>query len=94
MQVVAGLLREEKFAGYFRFSKGKMLVLRLLGRMTGSGWSKEVKEIWGKVLLSMPVVGRRDAAGDNVLPKFYPTFKRCIMGNGKFFRCYLLLFLL
>lgn len=53
-----------------------MLVLRLLPHLIGEEYSSHLLELWSKVLLSLPITGRRDTAGDNIFPKFYPYFKR------------------
>lgn len=55
-----------------------MLVLRLLPYLTQPLFSAQLKELWSKILLSLPLVGKRDTLGDNILPKFYPYFKNHI----------------
>jgi len=53
-----------------------MLLLRLLPQLVAvECFESQLLEIWTKVLLSLPVTGRRDTAGDNLLPKLYPYFK-------------------
>lgn len=76
MKVVRGLLQEEKFNSFFNFNKGKTLVLRLLPYLAGDLFAVQLKELWLKILLSLPIVGKRDTLGDNILPRFYPFFKR------------------
>lgn len=53
-----------------------MLVLRLLPYLLGEEFSSQLLEVWSKVLLSLPITGRRDTAGDNIFPRYYPYFKR------------------
>lgn len=79
LRILKGLLQEEKFNSFFNFNKGKTLVLRLLPYlMTSDLFSAQLKELWLRILLSLPVVGRKDTMGDNILPKFYPYFKNHI----------------
>lgn len=76
MKVVAGLLQDEKFNSFFNIRKGKLLVLRLLPHLMNQLFYHQEVEIWSRILLSLPIVGRRDMAGDNILPRFYQLFKR------------------
>ncbi|XP_044260378.1 protein PAT1 homolog 1 [Tribolium madens] len=78
VKIVNGLLQEEKFASFLNIRKGKMLLLRLLPHLTMDGFSAQLLEIWTRILLSIPIVGRRDTAGDHILPKLHPFFKRYI----------------
>lgn len=52
-----------------------MLVMRLLPYLTPDAFSCQLRELWFKVLLSLPTVGKRDTMGDNILPRFYLHFK-------------------
>lgn len=52
-----------------------MLLLRLLPYLT-TDFHAQLVELWTKILLSMPIIGRRDTSGDYLLPKFHPYFKR------------------
>lgn len=78
MRVVKGLLQEEKFNSFFTFNKGKTLVIRLLPYLSPDLFATQLKELWLKILLCLPIVGKRDTLGDNILPKFYPYFKNHI----------------
>nr|XP_023024721.1 protein PAT1 homolog 1 [Leptinotarsa decemlineata] len=78
VKIIHGLLQDEKFNSFFNIRKGKMLVLRLLPHLAVDVFSSQLLELWSRVLLSLPIVGRRDTAGDNILPKFYPFFKRFV----------------
>lgn len=77
-RILKGLLQEEKFNSFFNFNKGKTLIIRLLPYLTSDLFSTQLKELWLKILLSLPVVGRKDTIGDNILPRFYPYFKNHI----------------
>lgn len=55
-----------------------MLLLRLLPHLTVDNFSQQLLEIWSRVLLSLPIIGRRDTAGDNILPKLQPFLKRYV----------------
>ncbi|RZC34298.1 PAT1 -like 1 [Asbolus verrucosus] len=78
VRIVGGLLQEEKFASFLNIRKGKMLLLRLLPHLSMDSFSTQLLEIWTRILLSIPTVGRRDTAGDHILPKLHPFFKRYI----------------
>ncbi|EFA05066.2 protein PAT1 homolog 1 [Tribolium castaneum] len=78
VKIVNGLLQEDKFASFLNIRKGKMLLLRLLPHLTMDGFSAQLLEIWTRILLSIAIVGRRDTAGDHILPKLHPFFKRYI----------------
>ncbi|KAJ8926194.1 hypothetical protein NQ314_021450 [Rhamnusium bicolor] len=76
IKIVLGLVQEDKFSSFLNIRKGKMLVLRLLPHLTTDSFACQLLELWTRVLLSLPIVGRRDTAGDNILPKLYPFFKK------------------
>lgn len=78
VKIVNGWLQDEKFASFLNIRKGKILLLRLLPHLNCDAFSTHLVEIWSKVLLSLPIIGRRDTAGDNILPRFYPYFKRYV----------------
>ncbi|CAH1118392.1 unnamed protein product [Phaedon cochleariae] len=78
MKIVHGLFQEEKFCSFLNIRKGKMLILRLLLHLTMDMFPSQLIELWNKTLLSLPMVGRRDTAGDNILPKFFPFLKRFV----------------
>lgn len=75
-KIVNTLLQEEKFTSFMNIRKGKILLLRLLPVIHSEHFFPQIVEIWGKLLLSIPIIGRRDTAGDKILPKLYPLFKR------------------
>ncbi|CAG9861797.1 unnamed protein product [Phyllotreta striolata] len=75
-KIIQGFLRDDKITSFLNIRKGKMLLLRLLPHLTIETFATQLLELWTKVLLSLPVVGRRDTAGDNILPKLYPYLKR------------------
>lgn len=60
-----------------------MLVIRLLPYLSPEMFSAQLKELWFKILLSLPIVGKRDTLGDNILPRFYSYFK-CHLDSYKF----------
>ncbi|XP_060532824.1 protein PAT1 homolog 1 [Cylas formicarius] len=78
IKIVSALLQDDKFASFMNIRKGKMLLLRVLPHLTRDQFASQLLEIWSRLLLSLPVIGRRDTAGDNILPKFYPSFKRYV----------------
>lgn len=78
VKIVNGLLQDDKFSSFLNIRKGKMLLLRLLPHLTSDLFAPQLLEIWSKALLSLPIIGRRDTAGDNILPKLYPYFKRYV----------------
>jgi DNA topoisomerase 2-associated protein PAT1 len=78
VKIVNGLLQDEKFSSFLNIRKGKMLLLRLLPHLTMDTFSAQLLEMWTRILLSIPIVGRRDTAGDHILPKLHPFFKRYI----------------
>ncbi|CAG9770202.1 unnamed protein product [Ceutorhynchus assimilis] len=78
VKICNGFVQEDKFASFLNIRKGKMLLLRLLPHLSLEYFSTQLLEIWSKVLLSLPLTGRRDTAGDNILPKLYPYFKRFV----------------
>ncbi|KAJ8956123.1 hypothetical protein NQ318_016578 [Aromia moschata] len=82
IKLVQGLLQEDKFSSFLNIRKGKMLVLRLLPYLTTDVFAVQLLELWSKVLLSLPIVGRRDTAGDNILPKLFPFFKKYIHASS------------
>lgn len=53
-----------------------MLLLRILPCLSADSFHVQLLELWTKLLLSMPVIGRRDTIGDNILPKLHPYYKR------------------
>lgn len=53
-----------------------MLVIRLLPYLTTDTFSIQLKDLWLKILTSLPLVFKRDSLGDNILPKFYLPFKK------------------
>lgn len=75
MKVLKSYLQEEKFNSFFNFNKGKTLLIRLLPYLSSNLFSTQLRELWLRILLSLPIVGKRDTLGDNILPKFYPYFK-------------------
>ncbi|XP_044762800.1 protein PAT1 homolog 1 [Coccinella septempunctata] len=75
-KIVNGLLQEDKFASFMNIRKGKMLLLRLLPAIHSEQFFPQIVEIWGRLLSSIAIIGRRDTAGDKILPKLYPLFKR------------------
>ncbi|KAF7266171.1 hypothetical protein GWI33_020454 [Rhynchophorus ferrugineus] len=75
MKIINCWLQEEKFVSFLNIRKGKMLLLRLLPHLNGE-FANQQEEVWTRVLLSLPITGRRDTAGDNIFPKFYSYFKR------------------
>ncbi|KAL3271461.1 hypothetical protein HHI36_021947 [Cryptolaemus montrouzieri] len=77
-KILASLLQEDKFTSFMNIRKGKMLLLRILPVATTEQFFSQVVEIWSRLLLSISIIGRRDTAGDNLLPKLYPMFKRYI----------------
>ncbi|KAJ8916062.1 hypothetical protein NQ315_010930 [Exocentrus adspersus] len=81
VKMTQGLLQEDKFCSFLNIRKGKMLVLRLLPYLTTDMFSSQLLELWSRVLLSLPIVGRRDTAGDNILPKLFPFFKKYIQSS-------------
>lgn len=76
VMILTGFLHDDKFNSFINIRKGKMLLLRMLALITTEGFSLLLSELWSKVLLSIPVIGRRDTAGDNLLPRLHPHFKR------------------
>lgn len=76
VKIITGFLQEDKFNSFINIRKGRMLLLRVLPLLTNEGFLLQLGELWSKVLLSIPLVGRRDAAGDNLLPRLHPHFKR------------------
>lgn len=81
LRIMAGLLQEDKFASFMNIRKGKMLLLRLLA-LLGSDYSiDEYATLWCKVLLCIPLIGRRDMVGDNLLPRLHPYFKRFVQST-------------
>lgn len=77
-RIVNGLLQDEKFSSFLNIRKGKMLLLRLLPHLSSEHFAIQLLDMWTKVLLSLPIVGRRDTVGDHILPKLHPFFKRYI----------------
>lgn len=77
-KVVNGLIQDEKYASFLNIRKGKMLLLRILPHLNIDNFSSQLADLWLKVLLSIPMIGRRDTAGDNLLPRLHPFFKRYI----------------
>lgn len=77
-RVVQGLLQDDKVNSFLNIRKGKMLLLRLLPHLTPDHFMAQLGDVWMKVLLSIPSVGRRDTVGDNILPQLYPYFKRYV----------------
>ncbi|GJQ81911.1 putative deadenylation-dependent decapping of nuclear-transcribed mRNA [Trypoxylus dichotomus] len=77
-RVVNGLIQDEKYSSFFNIRKGKMLLLRILPHLSVDSFSSQLAELWLKILLSIPMIGRRDTAGDNLLPRLHPFFKRYI----------------
>ncbi|KAL1502533.1 hypothetical protein ABEB36_007664 [Hypothenemus hampei] len=77
-KICCGFVQDDKFSNFLNIRKGKMLLLRLLPHLPVEFYGSQLLEIWSKVLLSLPVIGRRDTAGDNLLPKMYPYFKRFV----------------
>lgn len=59
-----------------------MLLLRLLPHLTIDNFSHQLLEIWTKVLLSLPIIGRRDTATDNILPRLQPFLKRYVQTSS------------
>lgn len=84
-RVVQGLLQDDKVNSFLNIRKGKMLLLRVLPHLTPDHFMTQLGDVWMKVLLSIPSIGRRDTAGDNILPQLHPYFKRyvqnCKMSN-------------
>ncbi|KRT80819.1 hypothetical protein AMK59_6290 [Oryctes borbonicus] len=78
LKVINGLMQDEKYASFLNIRKGKMLLLRILPHLNIDSFSSQLAELWLKVLLSIPITGRRDTAGDNLLPRLHPFFKRYI----------------
>ncbi|CAH0548821.1 unnamed protein product [Brassicogethes aeneus] len=81
IKIANGLLHEEKLTSFLNIRKGKMLLLRTLPHLTADLFSQQLLEIWTKVLCSLPITGRRDTAGDNILPKLHPHFKKYIRNS-------------
>lgn len=77
-KVVNGLMQDEKYSSFLNIRKGKMLLLRILPHLNVESFANQLSELWLKVLLSVPIIGRRDTAGDNLLPRLHPFFKRYI----------------
>lgn len=75
-KIVNALLQDDKLISFLGIRKGKLLLLRLLPHLNPETFSSQLLEIWTKLLLSIPLIGRRDIIGDNILPRFYPLFKR------------------
>nr|XP_022906854.1 protein PAT1 homolog 1-like [Onthophagus taurus] len=78
MKLVTGLSQDDKFIAFFSVRKGKGLLLRVLPYLTQETYSSHLLDLWIKILLSIPIIGRRDAIGDNMLPKLHPFFKRYV----------------
>ncbi|KAF5301066.1 hypothetical protein FQA39_LY10885 [Lamprigera yunnana] len=78
-KVISGLFQEDKYSNFLGIRKGKMLLLRVLPNLTIDYFSTQLCDIWTKVLLSIPVVGRRDTAGDQLFLRLYPHFKQFIL---------------
>lgn len=76
IKAIQGLLADDKFSSFLNIRKGKMLLLRLLPYLMEDEFSTQLLEVWNKVLLSLPITGRRDTAGDNIFVRYYPYFKR------------------
>ncbi|XP_063929726.1 protein PAT1 homolog 1 [Zophobas morio] len=85
VKIVNALLHEDKFSSFLNIRKGKMLLLRLLPHLASENFVGQLLDVWTRILLSIPIVGRRDTTGDHILPKFHPFFKRyiqtCTMGD-------------
>ncbi|XP_017771959.1 PREDICTED: protein PAT1 homolog 1 [Nicrophorus vespilloides] len=77
-KIMTAFLQDDKVASYLNIRKGKMLLLRVLPQILSDNRSRTELELWTKILTSLPIVGRRDTAGDNILPSFHPYFKRYI----------------
>ncbi|XP_050315635.1 protein PAT1 homolog 1 [Anthonomus grandis grandis] len=78
IKICNGFVQDEKFSSFLNIRKGKMLLLRLLPHLSVDYFSSQLLDIWSRVLLSLPLIGRRDTAGDNILPKLYPYFARFV----------------
>lgn len=78
VKVISGLFQEEKYVSFLSIRKGKMLLLRILPYLTGDSFATQLPDLWIKVLLSIPMVGRKDAAGDHLFLRLHPYFKRFI----------------
>lgn len=52
-----------------------MLLLRILPYLMGDYFQNQLCDLWSKVLLSIPMIGRKDASGDNLLINLHPFFK-------------------
>ncbi|XP_066257930.1 protein PAT1 homolog 1 [Euwallacea similis] len=77
-RILSGFVQEDKFSSFLNIRKGKMLLLRLLPYLSLENFGTQLLDIWSKVLLSLPLTGRRDTAGDTLLPKLYPHFKKFV----------------
>ncbi|XP_072381677.1 uncharacterized protein [Diabrotica undecimpunctata] len=82
VKIFQGFVQEEKICSFLNIRKGKMLLLRLLPHLTLDMFPSQLLELWCKVLLSLPIIGRRDTAGDNILPKLYPFLKRYVQSSN------------
>uniref|UniRef100_A0A6P7FZE1 Protein PAT1 homolog 1 n=1 Tax=Diabrotica virgifera virgifera TaxID=50390 RepID=A0A6P7FZE1_DIAVI len=82
VKIFQGFVQEDKICSFLNIRKGKMLLLRLLPHLTLDMFPSQLLELWCKVLLSIPIIGRRDTAGDNILPKLYPFLKRYVQSSN------------
>ncbi|GLV36973.1 Protein associated with topo II related - 1 [Carabus blaptoides fortunei] len=78
-RIVSVLLQDDKLASFAGIRKGKMLLLRVLPQLSPEVYLSQLVELWEKLLLSIPLIGRRDTIGDNILPRFFPHFKRFLV---------------
>lgn len=78
VKVLNGLFQEDKYANFLGIRKGKMLLLRILPNLHVDYFATQLRDVWTKVLLSIPMVGRKDTAGDQLFLRFYPHFKQFI----------------
>lgn len=75
-KILSIFLADDKFNSFMNIRKGKLLLLRILSLLTLDAFAGQLCEVWLKVLLAVPLVGRRDTASDNIMPRFHPYFKR------------------
>lgn len=78
LKVLNGLFQEDKYANFLGIRKGKILLLRILPSLHVDYFATQLCDLWTKVLLSIPMVGRKDTAGENLFLRLYPHFKQFI----------------
>lgn len=81
LKVINGLFQEDKYSNFLSIRKGKMLLLRILPSLTSDYFSTQLCDLWNKVLLSIPMVGRKDTSGDQLFLRLHPHFKQFIQAS-------------